>query len=88
MVNGPILIHDRIETSIAIAAMTSAAPYTDKNRPNKLSDFIPVWDHVLASKPKQSADDIMEAIKSMAIKKYDQEEGRDVFYGDSGDVHP
>jgi hypothetical protein len=57
-----------------------------------LTDFIPVWDQVESAKPKQSAEDIMDAIKSMAIKRYDKtdpaNDERELFYGDSGDVHP
>lgn len=86
LVEGPVLLHDRMETSLAIASMTFAAPYTQKGRPNKLADFMPHWDSKAPMETEQSADDIMEAIKSLAIRKHDKE--GDMFYGDDSDVHP
>lgn len=85
-VEGPILIHDRIETSVAIAAMTSAAPYTSSSRPTRLWDFLPHWDPTMPTPSRQSEEDIMQAIKSLAIKDHSKDE--DQFYDDSGNVHP
>lgn len=86
-VDGPILLHDRVETSLAIAAMTFASPYTKNTSRMRLDDFIPRWDPTKSKTYDQSAEEIMDALRSMAIKKYDDGEEETFYDSSGGDVH-
>lgn len=97
-VDGPILIHDRIEMSVGIAALVAAAPYTPKNKRVSLADYMPHWDAKTPRPGVQSAEEIMGQLKMLSAQKFDGpgeerqgeplEEEEVVFYGDStGDVH-
>lgn len=69
-VMGPILIHERLELTSAIVAMTSAAPHTPANRPLHVTDFMPRWDPKAPDPNAQSPEAIMEAIKALGKKEY------------------
>lgn len=80
-VEGPVLIHDRVETSLAIVALTAAAPHAAHAGRLTIQQFMPHWDAEAPNPNQQSPEEIMEAIRSMAVK--DEE----TFYELPGAVH-
>lgn len=67
---GPVLTAERLEVSVALSAMSAAAPYLPANKEIKLSSFMPRWDPEAPLPDEQSAEEIIDVIRSLEKKDY------------------
>jgi hypothetical protein len=66
-VEGPLLLHDRVDVAGAIAGMYAAIPHMKQGSEPRLLDFMPPWYD--REPPRQSPEEIMDAIKRLAKRK-------------------
>lgn len=66
--NGPVLLHERIEVSNAIVAMSIGSALGADSGRMKLADFMPRWDPE-SEFYRQSPEDMIAAIDALARKK-------------------